>query len=356
MSQIAIDRMYNQQLQHPTIKTAGELVSWLGAVQAQEYHGGKWALGLRLPDSVEADIEHAIADKSITRISFMRGTLHFVPSADVRWMLPLFQEKIHRGVMGVSRQHKLGFEDSTFLKAKDILAKTLEGGKQLIRPELNEALKAGGIDSNNMGYLLLVQRAQIDGLCCYGVNRGKQQTFTLLEEWLPPAKMLSRDEALAEMARRYFFSHGPATVHDYSWWTGLTIGESKIGLDAIQSELVSETIEGKTYWQLPPKNRPPLVTPSAYLLPTYEEFLIAYKDRSASVREEYVEKWNRGNTTFASTIMIDGKVTGMWKREIKKKSVSITMEHYVDLTAAEREALHVAAQRYADFHGLTLEM
>jgi len=356
MSQIAIDRLYHQQLQHPTMKTPAELVSWLGAVQAQEYHGGKWALGLRLPDSVDADIERAIADKSITRISFMRGTLHFVPSADVRWMLPLFQEKIHRGVMGVSRQHKLGFDDSTFLKAKDILAKTLEGGKQLIRTEMNAALKAAGIESENLGYLLLIQRAQIDGLCCYGVNRGKQQTFTLLEEWLPPAKMLSRDEALAEMARRYFLSHGAATLPDYQWWTGLSAADAKAGLESIQSELISETIDGKVYWHSPTRARPPLVTPMAYLLPTYDEFLIAYKDRSASVRPEYIEKWTRGNTSFASTIVLDGAVIGMWKRDLKKKSVIITTDYYIDLNDSQREAIHAAAQRYADFHGLSLEI
>lgn len=356
MSQLAIERLYHQQLQHPTIKTPTALVSWLGAVQAQEYHGGKWGLGVRLPDCIDADVEQAIADKGITRISFMRGTLHFVPSADVRWMLPLFQERIHRSVMGITRQHKLGFEESTFSRAKDILIQTLQGGKQLIRTEMNAALQAGGIESNNLGYLLLIQRAQIDGLCCYGVNRGKQQTFTLLEEWLPPTPILSREESLAEMARRYFQSHGPATLHDYQWWTGLLMDEAKAGLQAIQSELVSQTVDDKVYWQSPSTERLPLVAPTAYLLPTYDEFLIAYKDRSASVKPEYVERWNRGNTTFSMTIMLDGIVVGMWKRELKKKSVSISTELYVDLSEAQHDAIRLAAQRFADFHGLTLEM
>src|SRR5438552_16716863 len=224
---IARLRLRNQQIAQHDFRTPAKLVSHLGAVQAQDYAGGKWAIGLRLPNASEADIEAAIAERVIVRTWPIRGTLHFVPAADVRWMLALMASRVVAGNAGRYRQ--LDLDERTFDVAKDVLVKALSGGKELTRQAIYRLLEEAGIGLEGGGPLdtgqirglhILAYHAQT-GLIRYGRHQGKQPAFALLDEWVPRTRTLARDEALGELAKRYFTSPGPATVQALAWWSSL---------------------------------------------------------------------------------------------------------------------------------------
>jgi len=320
-------------------------------VQAQDYGGALWAIGLRMAGATERSIEQAIAERAIVRTWPMRGTLHFVAAQDVRWLLALLTPRVIAHSAGRYRQ--LNLDEATFARSKEVFAKALQGGKQLTRDEMLQELEQAGISTaGQRGYHLLGRSAQ-DGLICFGTRRGKQQTFTLLDEWVSLSKSLTRDEALAELTRRYFTSHGPATVQDLMRWAGLTAAEAKTGLAAAEKVLVQKTVADRAYWMardLPELNTG---TTATYLLPGFDEYLLGYSDRSAVLDPAYAQRiCPGGNGMFSPTIVIDGVVTGTWKRTVKGGAVVIETIPFRPLTPAENEALSAAADRYGEFVGM----
>ena len=281
----------------------------------------------------------------------MRGTLHFVAAQDVRWLLALLTPRVIAHSAGRHRQ--LDLDEVTFARSKEVFARALQGGQQLTRDEMLHGLEQTGIPTaGQRGYYLLGRAAQ-DGLICFGTRRGKQQTFTLLDEWVPLARSLPRDEALAELTRRYFTSHGPATVQDLMHWAGLTAAEAKTGLAAAGKALVQETIADRVYWM--PREAPEInhATPSVHLLPGFDEYLLGYRDRSAVLDPAHAQRiCPGGNGMFSPTLVIDGVVAGAWRRTFKGGAVVIETTPFRPLTAAENEALSAAADRYGDFLGL----
>jgi hypothetical protein len=348
---IARSRLANHGIANPTFAQPGEVVTWLGAVQAQDYGGALWAIALRMTGATERSIEQAIAARAIVRTWPMRGTLHFVAAQDVRWLLALLTPRVIAASAGRCRQ--LDLDETTFARSKEVFAKALQGGKQLTRDEMLQELEQTGISTTGQrGYHLLGRSAQ-DGLICFGTRRGKQQTFTLLDEWVPLTRRLPRDEALAELTRRYFTSHGPATMQDLMHWAGLTAAEAKTGLAAAGKALIQETIADRVYWM--PCEAPEInhATPSVHLLPGFDEYLLGYRDRSAVLDPAYAQRiCPGGNGMFSPTIVIDGVVIGTWKRTFKGGAVVIETTPFQPLTAAENEALSTAADRYGEFLGL----
>ena len=193
-------------------------------------------------------------------------------------------------------------------------------------------------------------RSAQDGLICFGSRRGKQHTFALLDDWIPPTQPLARDEALAELTRRYFSGHGPATAQDLMRWAGLTAAEVKRGLEAVGKDLIQETIAGRVYWMPGSTPAPSRGMASAYLLPGFDEYVLGYGDRSAVLDPAYAQRICPGdNGMFIPTLVIDGEVTGVWKRTLKKRAVVIEVAPFRPLTPAENQALEAAAQRYGEF-------
>lgn len=347
---IANYRLFNQHIAAPRLKEPGQVVAWLGAMQAQDYAGAKWSIGLRLPDATDADVEQAIADRTIVRTWPMRGTLHFVAAADVRWLLKLLTPRVIARTAGRSRQLEL--DEATFARSKELFAGALQGGQQLTRDEMQQLLEGAGISTaGQRGYHILARSAQ-DGLICFGVPQGKQQTFTLLDEWIAPAKDLARDEALAELARRYFTGHGPATVHDLAWWSGLTLTDARAGLAQVKTQLRQETVNGQTYWLSPDMPPLPEHSPTAYLLPGFDEYLLGYTDRSAVLAPAHAPRIVPGNNgMFMPTVVIEGQVAGLWKRAFKKDRLILTLSPFASFSQAESQALRPAAERYRRFVG-----
>jgi hypothetical protein len=348
---IGRSRLANHGIANPTFIQPGDVVTWLGAVQAQDYGGALWAIGLRMTGATERDIEQAIAERAIVRTWPMRGTLHFVAAQDVRWLLALLTPRVIAHSAGRYRQLEL--DVATFARSKEVFARALQGGKQLTRDEMLQELEQAGISTaGQRGYHLLGRSAQ-DGLICFGMRRGKQQTFTLLDEWVPLTGSLPRDEALAELTRRYFTSHGPGAVQDLMHWAGLTAAEAKTGLAAAGKALIQETIADRVYWM--PCEAPEINddTPSVHLLPGFDEYLLAYRDRSAVLAPAYAQRIHPGgNGMFSPTLVLDGIVTGTWKRAFKGGAVVIETTPFRSLTAAESDALGAAADRYGRFLGL----
>jgi hypothetical protein len=278
-----------------------------------------------------------------------------VTPEDIRWMLALTAPRIKRGM--ASRDRELGLNDELVAQANTVIARALEGGKQLTRPEIGAALQAAGITVADGAVLShLVSRAELDGVVCSGALRGKQHTHALLEERVPPARVLERDEAVAELVRRYFASHGPATLNDFAWWSGLTVVDGRRGLEAHGSRYVSEKVSGLTYWFATSSAAPTGAHgPAALLLPNFDEFTVAYRARELFYTRELV--WRPGprdDVPFGNVIVIGGQVVGMWKRSVVKERLRIEPRWFNPPSPREEMAFTEAAERYAAFVGLPL--
>jgi hypothetical protein len=352
-SDITRQRLLNQHIAGSTFTKPEEVVRWLGAVQAQDYPGALWAVGLRLQDAVEADIEQALAGRKIIRTWPMRGTLHFVAAEDARWMLELLTPRV---VAGSARraQKWLGLDEATFTRSKKLFERSLQGGKQLKRSAMYQVLEAGRISTAGGRGLHILSRLSQDGLICFGAREGRLPTFALLEEWAPVVKALTRDEALAELAGRYFTSHGPATLQDFIWWSGLLTTDARAALEMVRPQLMEESIAGQTYWlaSSPPATKEDL--PAAHLLPSFDEYLVAYRDRSAALRPEHAKLHNSGNGIFNPTMIIDGRVVGTWKRALRKDNLVVTLSPFEKLKKAETHAFAAVADCYGRFLGASV--
>lgn len=352
---IAHRRLHNQGIIPADVTTPGDVVRRLGAVQAQDYLGALWAVGLRMPQATEADIEQAIANREIIRTWPMRGTLHFVAPEDVRWMLALLTPHI---LARAARRHKqLELDASTFAQAESLFASALQDGQQLTRNEMLNVLEQAGISTNGQrGYHILWRTAQ-RGLICFGPRQGKQETFVWLDDWLPVGQPFSREESLAELARRYFTGHGPATVQDFMWWSGLRAADARAAVEMAAPELEEAVIDGQTYW-LPTTEAGPIApSPTVCLLPGFDEYLLGYKDRSAVLNPTHATKVVPGrNGIFKPIIVIDGRVVGTWKRTLRKSKVLVAFDPFEPLEPTKMEAAVTAAKSYGRFLGLPVEL
>ncbi len=277
-SDILAQRLRSQHLVQQDFGEPAAAVRWFGAVQAQDYAGSLYAIGLRVRGATEASIENAIARKEIVRTWPMRGTIHFVPAQDAHWMLRLLARRQNIRLRGVYR--RAGLSEEVLKRARKVLVKVLSGGKHLMRSELYRALEEAGIHATGAqrGLHIVGYWAQ-EGLICQVPRQGKQTTFALLDEWIPAGRTLEGEEALAELAGRYFASHGPATLQDFAWWSGLNATEAMTGLQSARSGLVAQTVDDRAYWRSPDVRRLAVPSPDVHLLPAYDEFTVAYKDR-----------------------------------------------------------------------------
>jgi hypothetical protein len=344
LSPVARPRLVNQQLAGPRFTRPEELVGWFGAVQAQDAPGARWAISQRLGGAVtEADIHEAAAARRIVRTWPMRGTLHYVAARDVRWMLrQLAAREVAR--MG-PRLRRFELDPAALTKCRRLLEKALQGGRSLTRPAAYALLDEGGISTANMRGLHIVCWLAMQGHLCFGVHQGKQPTFVLLEEWLPPGDDLPRDEALGRLAARYFQSHGPATVADFTWWSGLAVGDARRAVDVAGS-----AARPSRDWAAARAR-----TPQAALLPPWDEYLVAYRDRSDATGHLGTRS-GPGMLIGSPLVLVDGRVRGIWRRQRGPTAVQLALDLWSPLAAAERRAVERAAARYGRFLDCAVEL
>jgi len=344
-------RLRQQSLDRPRFKTPSDVVSWFGAVQAQDYPAAKWSLGLRIPGATDASIEKTFDDGTILRTHVMRPTWHFVPPENIRWMQALTAGRVRARLAPYDR--KLEITEKLRSRCTSLLEKALRGNRHLTRAELAQALARGRIEARGPRLGHIVMHAELDGLVCSGPRRGKEFTYALLEERAPRTKTIDRGEALARLALSYFESHGPAQVKDFAWWSGLTAKDAAAGLDSVKEQLERVIVDGKTYWLTPTRVRAsPAKTPAAHLLSIYDEYVIAYKDRGALGGAMYIEKFLMMGNALTAVVTIDGQIVGTWKRTIGKGAVDVVVSPLRKLTRAESKAIDAAANRYGKFLGL----
>lgn len=350
--EVAYQRLYNQHLADTTFETSNEVVQWLGAIQAQDYGGAKWAVAQRTTGLTDAALDQAFAEGTILRTHVLRPTWHFVTSADICWMLKLTAPRVN--ALNAYWYRKLELDEAVFTRSNNALIKALQNGTQLTRSELVVVLQQAGIATHDLlrfNYLMI--RAELDAVVCSGALRGKQHTYALLDERAPRTKKMERDEALAELGKRYFTSRGPATLKDYIWWSGLAAADAKVSLEMIKSQFIQESIDGQTYW-FPASSSPEKdLSKKAYLLPNYDEYIVGYTDRSAIFDSSHLKNLDsRGNPLFNYTILLNGQIVGTWKRSINKNTFVIEANPFTPLDEIVSRAFAFAAEDYGRFLGL----
>jgi hypothetical protein len=357
-TEIGCWRLANQLISASKLRRPEQVIAALGAMQAQDYAGALWSIGLRLPAATLAEVEQAIAERKIVRTWPMRGTLHFVAATDVHWLLDLLPPRI------ITNAHKraaaLELDAKIFARCEKLFVRELTGDRQLTREAMLELLERNKISTaSQRGYHILWRLAQ-EKVICFGARSGKQHTFALLHEWVAAPKKLERAAALIQIAARYFISHGPATLPDFTGWTGLTAADARAGLVGAAAQLAQKKIEGKDYWFAADPVKPAPVTGAeagvGFLLPGFDEFVLGYKDRSAVLAAQHAQKIVPGsNGMFLPTVILGGQVAGTWQRTVKK-SVTITASGFKRFARADVQALKPAAERYGRFLGMPVEI
>jgi Winged helix DNA-binding domain len=346
---LLVQRLRNQRLCGSTLNTPAAVVEWLGAVQAQDYAGACWAVGQRAPLLTAGAVHQAVDEGSILRTHVLRPTWHFVAPADIRWMLALTAPRVKALCAFYHRQ--AGLDARTFAKSQVVIVRALEGGRSMTRAEIAAVLARAGITATGTALGHITAQAELDAVVCSGPRRGKQQTYALLDERAPHPPVLTREEALARLTRRYFQSHGPALLADFVWWSGLTVKDARAGIATAAPALLRLPLDGLEYWHtgdLPPLSRQ---TPAACLLPNYDEYVVAYRERGLMI-DQGSDVVPTPAEILANVMVIGGRAAGTWKRTLASNHASIEIRPFRALTPAEQRLLARAAERYGRFLGI----
>jgi len=349
---IADERLRRQRLTAAGLRKPEDVVAWFGAIQAQEYEPAKWALALRMREGiVAADIERAFDEGRILRTHVMRPTWHFVTASDIRWLLDLTAPGVHRRMAPYNRQLEL--DTRTLTRALRVIERALRDQRFLTRAELGEQLQRGALAATSVRLAHIAMHAELERVICSGPRQGKQFTYALLAERAPEALRLSRDEALATLGTRFFTSHGPATGRDFAWWSGLAAADARRSLDIIKARRLD--VSGRTYWTTGPSPRSKPGGSFVHLLPIYDEYLVAYRDRVAVPHGPTAIAPGPRFVTFDNSLVIDGQVAGTWRRVPGSHGVHVSVKAHRRLTARERGAISAALERYQAFTGTTVD-
>jgi hypothetical protein len=345
-------RMRNQRLTGDRLASPGEVVGWLGAVQSQDFGPAKWSVGARTAGCDDADLDRAFADGAILRTHVLRPTWHFVQPADIRWLLQLTAPRVH--ALNAYYYRQQGLDEATLNRCDSLLAAELGGGNHLTRKEVAGLLAGAGVNAEGLRLGLILMHAELTGTVCSGAPRGKQQTYALLDERAPAAPALSREEALAELAYRYFSSHGPATANDLKWWSSLTVADVTEGIDLAGPRLDREVVDGRTYWFAGPEPPgPPPPSPDVHLLQAYDEYVGYGEGKRLVDTAGIAPQPPPGRAVFNHLVVLDGQLAGRWKRTLSAKGVHVDAALYRPFDDAQDAALRAAADRHGEYLGCT---
>ncbi len=339
-------RLAAQSLFPVQCKDAKEVVSRMGAIQAQDYNMSKCAVGIRMPNALEKDIETAFNKGEILRTHILRPTWHLVAAEDIRWMLALTAPKIKSSVQ--SRDRNLGLTEEIFAKTNLLIENILQKKGHLTREEIQIELASQGIETNNWQITHIMFRAELDALVCSGTLKGKKQTYALLDERVASTPVFSREESLAMLGKKYFLSHGPATIDDFVWWSGLTKTDAKKTIEMNTAYIISETIHNKTYW-FNANLQAAIPQDSIHFLPAFDEYIISYKDRTDVLSPENQKRIIVSNGIFKPAIILNGEVVGGWKKNLKKGLPEIEIELFESLNNSAREQIKEASKKLCEF-------
>lgn len=342
-------RMHSQQLASPHFEDPKALVWWMGAIQAQDYPMSKWAVGARLQSGSLQTVEEALERGEILRTHVLRPTWHLVAAEDIRWMLKLSAGRIKSAYASYAKVLQSDITEKQYGQFNDLIVRILEGNKSLTRQEIETEVNQRGLKTEERLIERLVGNAEIEGVICSGIDKGSKPTYALLNERAPQIAEIHKEEALARLASRYFQSHSPAGLADFFWWSGLSLTEAKQAIGLIQSELVKDS--DNLFVHESYKETAPLQSDILHLLPSFDEYLISYKDRTAVLELEHHPKAFNRFGTFYPVILHNGKVVGNWNKTVKKGQVAIETTFFDPKHRISRKLIAKAEDRYKSFIG-----
>lgn len=353
-------RLTAQRLGIARCASPADAVRWMLAVQAQELPGAKWSLGLRTAGCTEAAVDAALNAGEVVRSWPLRGTLHLVAAEDIALLLSLRgSRQIDRAA---SRRSALGITDSDIGRADDAVRAALAGKRALPRDQLLARIRAAGVVTDGQrGYHLIWHLAH-RGTLVMGAADGRGQVFVLLEDWVTIRPAVDRDEALGQLALRYFRSHGPAGDADLARWAGIPLGEARRGRAISGAVLATIELGGRTY-HLDPETldhetgAAPSPATRTLLLPGFDEYLLGYGDRSAVLEPEHADRIvPGGNGLFRPTIVVDGRVVGTWRQKTRAGEILVVPELFGPPRAELPPGLSDAAREYGSFLGRSADL
>lgn len=340
-------RMRSQRLVGDRPHAVSEVVAAMGAVQAQSTPAARLAIRPRSTGANMESVRHATnVDRSVVRTWAMRGTLHMIAAADVRWVLELLRP---RASAGRRRRLELGLDDELCQRALRLLERLL-AGRSLTRAEIGAALSRHGVQVDRTGQAMahLLAYAARQAVICRGPDRADEPTYVLLAEWVPEPATLRGDAALAELARRYVGAFGPASAADLAHWAGITLTRARQAVDLVRTELREVEVAGEPAWLRTDCCVEPVPgdAPSVRLLPHFDNYLLGYRDRDVALDPSFAARIHAGGGMIHPAVVADGKVVARWRvdRSGSGDHVTVAVEPFrpVDHVVASGLAAEVA--------------
>lgn len=345
-TEIASFRIFNQQLINPKFTDAEKLVEYFAAIQGQEYIQTKWGIGLRIPHLNNDEIEAEINSGKIVRTHLLRPTWHLVNSKDIKWLLMLTAPRVQQ--INLTRYNQLELDIKTLKKCNVIIEKILTGGNELTRNEIRDLLNQKKINTDEQRLPYILMNAELCGIICSGKPKGNNQTYALIDERCKNTFELEKDEALAELTKRYFTSRGPATINDYSTWSGLTITDCKKGIELNNKILQNFVLDNIKYYcsnesvQIKSEKK-------FNLLPLYDEMIYGYKNRD-SIFQFGISKNIKVDLTYKNAVIYNNQIVGNWKRVINKNNIQVEFEFFDKLSNQQISILEIAISHFKKFY------
>ncbi|HYN93110.1 MAG TPA: winged helix DNA-binding domain-containing protein [Pilimelia sp.] len=357
-SDIPHHRLRQLRLTGPPLAAPPDVVRALGAVQAQDYGPATWAVGQRVAGATAEAVDRAVDEGAILRTHVMRPTWHFVPAADIGWLQALTAPRVH--AQNAYYYRRFGLDADAFAASHRALTGALRGGNAVTRAQAQAILASAGIAASGLGLAYVLMHAELAGLICSGPRAGKHHTYALLAERVTAPRELDRDGALAELARRYFTSHGPATAADFRWWSSLTAADVTRGIELAGAAVTRHDVDGTAFWSAPHAETPHAETPhaetppSVHLLQGYDEYIMGYTGDSKYLLDAagHARFAGADRPAFNHVLIVDGQVAGHWKRTVRRGGVHLDVALHRPLDGAGGRALRAAADRHGRFLGL----
>jgi len=349
--QLRNQRLLNQQIGNTEFTKPEEIVHWMGAMQAQDFGMAKWAIGLRLPGSKEKEIEEAFNQGRILRTHLLRPTWHFVTPSDIRWLLQLTGPKI----LARNKYYliKSGLDKNILKRTNDFLAKELEGAQFKTRTQLQQALAKKKIKADGMRLAYIMMQAELDGIICSGPRLGNQFSYALIDDRVTSAEKFDATEAVGKLMNRFFESRGPATLHDFIYWSNLTMKEAKEGSELLDNRFVTEQINGHKHIYIPSDSNNKKIIQNGFLMPDYDEYGMSYKDKSFLLDKKNINRQEKDTARLPHFIIINGVVAGTWtftkKTEGRNRIVILECNLPRPLSAVKQKALDKLTKRHRSF-------
>jgi hypothetical protein len=347
---VAKIRMARTGLVGAAFKRPRDVVRGHLAMQSQDYGPAKWSIGQRLTGVVGTDVEKVVSEGAILRTHVLRPTWHFVASQDLRWLMALSGPRLQKAIEPRYRQLELDIQ--TRSRAQKLISKVLEGGNHATRRELGDMLRKSHIDLGGQRLPHLLMHCELEAVTCSGRVRGKDQTYALFDERVPKGRSFDRDRAIVQLVERYLASHGPATVKDMSWWSGLTMTDLRTGLEGLGGQVRQEDIGGHTLWSLldePPQTRSKTVV--VKLLQAYDELVVGYSESRylGDPRRDQIRAAFREPGRPNGPVLLDSRVAGHWRQSTGPNKVGVELLLFESLPPRAEGALEKAVNRLGSF-------